>query len=286
MSLNLYYSFREGMRGLRRARIASIVTVSTIAITLILLDLFMMLTLNVHRIIRTFKAQMFLEVFIDNTLNTEAIEISKQELQQMEGVDSIQYISQEQALERFANEFGEDPRTLLGENPLPPSFQILLKPDYRTPDHADAVALEIGKKRFVNEVVYHGRFYRMVEKYSRIVFLVDLGLVLLVFAAALLLVANTLRLTIMAQSKSIQIMKLIGATQNFIRRPYLIQGIFQGSLGGIVCALVLWCVAKLIIWKFSLHPVGMPFFFWGPIVLGGLLGFLGSQLGLRRHLNT
>jgi cell division transport system permease protein len=286
MSLNLYYSFREGMRGLRRARIASMVTVSTIAITLILLDLFMMLTLNVHRIIRTFKAQMFLEVFIDNTLNTEAIEILKQGLQQIEGVDSIQYISQEQALARFANEFGEDPRTLLGENPLPPSFQILLKPDYRTPDHADAVALEIGKKRFVNEVVYHGRFYRMVEKYSRIVFLVDLGLVLLVFAAALLLVANTLRLTIMAQSKSIQIMKLIGATQNFIRRPYLIQGVFQGSLGGIVCALVIWCAAKLIIWKFSLHPVGMSFYFWGPIVLGGLLGFLGSQLGLRRHLNT
>jgi cell division transport system permease protein len=225
-------------------------------------------------------------VFIDNTLNAEAIENLKQEFRQIDGIDSIRFVSREQALERFTKEFGEDPLTLLGENPLPPSFQILLKPDYRTPDRADALALEIGQKRFVNEVVYHGRFYRMVEKYGRIVFLVDLGLVILVFAAALLLVANTLRLTIMIQSKSIQIMRLIGATQGFIRRPYLIQGVFQGSLGGIVCAFVIWCVIKLIIWKFSLHPLGMPFFFWGPVVLGGLLGFLGSQLGLRRYLNT
>jgi cell division transport system permease protein len=286
MSLNLYYSFREGMKGLRRARTASIVTVSTIAVTLILLDLFMILTLNVNRIIHNFKAQMFLEVFIDNTLNDEAIETLKQELQQIEGVDSIQFISRERALERFATEFGEDPRTLLGENPLPPSFQILLKQDYRTPDHADALALEIGKKQFVNEVVYRGQFFRMVEKYGRIVFLVDLGLVILAFASALMLVANTLRLTIMSQSKSIQIMKLIGATQSFIRRPYLIQGVFQGSLGGIVCTLVIWFIVKLITWRLSLHPSGLPFFFWGPLFLGGFLGFLGSQLGLHRYLNT
>jgi cell division transport system permease protein len=286
MSLNLVYSFREGMRGLKRARTASIVTVSTIAISLILLDLFMIMTLNVHRIIRSFKSQMFLEVFMDNTLNSESIENLKQELRQIEGIDSILFVSRDQALERFTKEFGEDPLTLLGENPLPPSFQVLLKPDYQTPDRADALALEIGRRPLVNEVVYHGRFYRMVEKYGRIVFLIDLGLVLLVFAAALMLVSNTLRLTIMIQSKSIQIMRLIGATQNFIRRPYIIQGIIQGSFGGVICSMIVWGVIKVMIWKFSLHPSGMPFFYWGPLVFGGFLGFLGSQLGLRRHLNT
>jgi len=66
----------------------------------------------------------------------------------------------------------------------------------------------------------------------------------------------------------------------------LIQGIFQGSLGGTVCAFAIWCIIKLIEWKFSLHPKGMPYFLWGPIVLGGVLGFLGSLMGLRRYLNT
>jgi cell division transport system permease protein len=286
MSLNLYYSFREGIKGLRRARLASIVTVTTIAVTLILLDFFMILTVNVNRVIRSFKAQMVLEVFMDDTLDSLAVENLKRDLRQIDGIESVIYVSPEQALERFTKEFGEDPLTLLGENPLPCSFQILLKPGYRTPDSADAIAVKIQQNQLVDEVVYHGRFYRMFENYSKIVLFLDLGLVIIVFSAALLLVANTIRLTILAQSKSIQIMRLIGATQAFIRRPYLIQGIFQGSLGGCFCSLAVWCVVKLIAWKFSLHPKGMPFFFWGPILFGGLLGFLGSLLGLRRYLNT
>jgi cell division transport system permease protein len=286
MSLNLYYSFREGIKGLKRARLASIVTVTTIAVTLILLDFFMILTVNVNRIIRSFKAQMVLEVFMDNTLDSLAVENLKRDLRQIDGIESVIYVSPEQALERFTKEFGEDPLTLLGENPLPSSFQILLKPGYRTPDNADAIAAKIQQNQLVDEVVYHGRFYRMFENYSKIVLFLDLGLVLIVFSAALLLVANTIRLTILAQSKSIQIMRLIGATQAFIQRPYLIQGIFQGSLGGCICSLAVWCIVKLVAWKFSLHPKGMPFFFWGPILFGGLLGFLGSLLGLRRYLNT
>ena len=265
---------------------ASIVTVTTIAVTLILLDFFMILTVNVNRIIRSFKAQMVLEVFMDNTLDSLAVEKLKSELRQIEGIEGVNYISPEQALERFTKEFGEDPLTLLGENPLPSSFQILLKPAYRTPENADAIARKVQENQLVDEVVYHGRFYRIVENYSKTVLFLDLGLVLLVFAAALLLVANTIRLTILAQSKSIQIMRLIGATQAFIRRPYLIQGIFQGSLGGCICSIAVWCIVKLVAWKFSMHPRGMPFFFWGPILFGGLLGFLGSLLGLRRYLNT
>ena len=284
MSLNLIYSFREGIKGLRRARLASTVTVTTIAVTLILLDLFLMITVNVNRIIRSFKAQMVLEVFMDNTLDSQSIDSLKVELGRIAGVGSILYISPEKALERFTKEFGEDPRSLLGENPLPPSFQVLLKEEYRTPDKADEVASRIQQNRLVDEVVYHGRFYRVFEHYSSTVLFLDLGLVLLVFSAGLLLVANTIRLTILAQSKSIQIMRLIGATQAFIRRPYLIQGIFQGSLGGCVCSLAVWCIVKLIAWKFSLHPEGLPFFFYGSILLGGLLGFMGSLLGLRRYL--
>jgi cell division transport system permease protein len=286
LSLNLIYSFREGLKGLSRARIASAVTISTIAVTLILLDLFMILTLNVQKIIRTFKAQMFLEVFFDSTLNEQSIEGLKQTLMQMEGIEKIVYISTEQALDRFRKEFGEDPLSLLGENPLPPSFQIRLKPNYRSSEKADIIARDVQKNPFVDEVVYHGRFFRMVEKYSRIVLLVDIGLVLIIFAAALFLVSNTLRLTILAQSKSIQIMRLIGATQGFIRRPYLIQGVFQGVTGGAVCTLVIWGLFKIISWKFTLQLESMLLFLGGPIILGGILGFLGSQFGLRKYLNA
>jgi cell division transport system permease protein len=110
--------------------LASTVTVTAIAVTLILLDLFLILTVNVNRIIRSFKAQMVLEVFMDNSLDSRDRDSLKVDLGRIEGIGSIVYISPEKALERFTKEFGEDPRTLLGEIPLPPSVQVCLKAEY------------------------------------------------------------------------------------------------------------------------------------------------------------
>jgi cell division transport system permease protein len=286
VSLNLYYSFREGVKGLKRARIASTVTITTVALTLILLDLFLILTLNVQKIIRTFKSQMFLEVFIDNSLDSTMLNQLKISLSRVEGVLKVTYISPDQALERFRKEFGEDPQALLGENPLPSSFQIILSPSYRTSDQADAIAKTIGKLPHVDEVVYHGKFFKMVEKYSHIVLWIDFGLLVVVFASSLLLVSNTLRLTIFSHGRLIQIMQLIGATQGFIRRPYLIQGIFQGGLGGLICSIVVWGIIKIVSWRFLLHLESIPAFIWGPVLSGILLGWLGSLTALRRFLKT
>lgn len=133
MSLNLSYSFREGVNGLRRARVASIVTITTVAVTLTLLDLFLILTVNVQRIINTLKSQISLEVFIDPTLPATDIESLGRQLSAVVGVSKVTYVSPEQALERFRLDFKEDPLALLGENPLPASFQIVLLPSHRNP---------------------------------------------------------------------------------------------------------------------------------------------------------
>ena len=283
MSLNVVYAIREGFKGLRRARVASFVTISTIAVTLTLLDLFLILTVNVQKIIRTFKSQIYLEVFIDNSLPPEAIEELGKHLLRVEGIQKAVYISPEMALERFRKEFGEDPLPLLGENPLPPSFRVFLKPDFRSPDRVDAIAGRIRSVSSVDEVSYHGQFFRWVERTSRTVLWIDLGLLAAVVLATLYLVNNTLRLTLLAQNKSLQIMRLVGATAGFIRRPYLFQGIYQGALGGIFSSLFVTGLVKFITWRFSLHLEGMSVFFWGPVLIGGILGFWGSLLGLRRY---
>ncbi len=284
MSFNFPYVIREGFLGLRRARVAAFVTVTTIAITLTLLNLFLILTLNVRKVVRGFQTQIFFEVFIDPTTPADSIEALRRNILAVAGIEKTEYISREAALNRFKLEFGADPIPLLGENPLPASFQVRLTPAYRSPDRAEIILAKIEKLPSVDEVSYHGRFFRLIEEYGRTVLWVDFGLMLIVVLATLLLVNNTMRLTLLAQRKSIQVMRLVGATRGFIRMPYLFQGVFQGVLGGGLSALISFSLIQLIAWKFNLRLQGLPYFFWGPVAVGGLLGLFGSLIGLSRHM--
>ncbi|MBN2030467.1 ABC transporter permease [bacterium] len=286
MSLNLLYSAREGIIGLKRARMATAITISTVTISLILLGIFMVLTLNVHRIVSNFRDQMALEVFIDNSLSSEEIRLLEDQITQEEGVAEVLFISKEEALERFREEFGDDPLELLGENPLPPSFQIKIQQAWQTPEGIEDVAKNIERIRGIDEVVYHQNLFRMLDRYSRIIIIVDIVLFSIVLLSAILLVSNTLRLTIYSQRKTIQIMELVGANQSFIRRPYLIQGILQAGVGGCIASLVVWGIWRGIEFRFP-HLIEIsPLLLLASVFLSLLLGFWGSLLGLKRFLNT
>ncbi len=286
MSLNLLYSAHEGIIGLKRARMATAITISTVTISLILLGIFMVLTLNVHRIVGTFRDQMALEVFIDNGLSFEEIQLLEDQILREDGVAEVLFISREEALERFREEFGDDPLELLGENPLPPSFQIKIEQTWQTPEGIDGVAKKIERIGGVDEVVYHQNLFRILDQYSRVIIIVDIALFSIVLLSAILLVSNTLRLTIYSQRKTIQIMELVGASQSFIRRPYLIQGILQAGIGGCIASLVVWGLWRIIEFRFP-HLIEIsPLLILAPIILSLFLGFWGSILGLKRFLNT
>ena len=286
MSMNLIYSFREGFVGLRRARLASLLTISTVAVTLTLLGIFLVLTFNIQRVVEHFKSRMALEVFLDNSLRNDEIKKLEERLRKVEGVDTVVFISRQEALEQFRREFGKDPLDLLGENPLPPSFQIKCKQEFRSHQGIETVARDIEKIEGVDEVVYRGQLFRIVDRYSRIVLLTDAILLCVVFLSAVLLVANTLRLTILSQMKTIHIMELVGATKRFIRRPYTIQGVLQGGIGGTIGSLVVWGFEEGIRLRFPQLLEVFPLLILSPLLLGFLLGFLGSQLGLRRFLKV
>jgi cell division transport system permease protein len=286
MSLNLLYGFREGWKGLRRARLASIVTITTVALMLFILGLFVLVTVNIHQIVETFKKKMSFEVFIDNSLNPSQIDSLRQHLSRVPGVQQAVFISKNEALRKFQQEYGDDLVSLLGENPLPPSFQIILRSSYRTPERAEAVVRRIQFLEGVDEVVYRGKLFSVVDQWSRIVLIVDFGLLVLVFIAALMLIGNTLRLTISAQSKNIQIMRLVGAKTMFIRLPYMIQGMLEGGLGGAISSAALWLVYKGVFIRFASRLHGVEAALSAPFILGIILGVLGSYIGLKRFLKV
>lgn len=284
MSWNVGYSFREGLKGFGRARLATVVTVSTVAITLFLLDVCALFAWHVHRILYRLKAQMTLEVFPEITPDSLRVQTFQTTLANIQGVESVVYISPEKALEIFQKEFGEDPLAFLGENPLPASFRVTLRPEYRNPHQIDTIANHIEVLPWVEEVVYHKNLFRWVESFSQKIGILVGGLAFIAFFSSVFLVSNTLRLILFSQRKMIHIMKLIGATNGFIRRPYLIQGILQGGTGGLICALFIWVIVKTVSFRFPFLLDHAWMFIWGPIGLGFLLGYIGSLWGLRRYL--
>ncbi len=284
MSWNLGYSLREGLKGFGRARLATLVTVSTVAVTLFLLDICALFAWHVHRIIYRLKAQMTLEIFPETPPDSLSVQTFRKALGNIEGVESVVYISQEKALEIFQKEFGEDPLAFLGENPLPASFRVTVRPEYRNSEQVEKIANQIGLLPWVEEVVFHKNLFRWVEQYSqKIGFLVG-ALAFIAFFSSVFLVSNTLRVILFSQQKMIHIMKLVGASNGFIRRPYLIQGILQGGTGGLICTLFMWSTVKAVSLRFPFLLDHAWVFIWGPIGLGIGLGLIGSLWGLRRYL--
>jgi len=284
MSVNILYSFREGIIGLKRVRMATFLTISTIAITHILLGIFLLFTINVHRLVDVFKNRVTLEVFIDNGLSEAGQKYLGEKISAISGIESVVYVSKEDALKTFAKETGIDPVSILGSNPLPSSFRIKISNNKLTPEGIEEIKKSVLNLEGVDEVVYNSAFFKTVIKNSSRVLIVDSFLFGLVMLSSVLLVANTLRLSIFAQEKSIKIMELVGATRGFIRRPYLIQGVIQGLAGGLFgSAAILLCV-RLINLHFThlLHASIYVVLF--PTVLGMFLGYAGSSIAMKKFL--
>jgi len=284
MSLNVLYSFNEGVKGLKRVPMATVITITTIAVTQILFGLFLFFTVNVHYLINEMRNKVTLEVFIDAGLSDKDQKLLGEKISSFPGVASVKYVSKEEALKVFSKESGIDPLSILGENPLPSSYHITVTNEKRTPDEIEKIKQGISDINGVDEVVYNSTFYKLISKYSSRVLFAD-GLIFgLVVIVTILLVANTLRLSILTQKKTIEIMQLVGASKKFIRMPYLLQGMFQGLIGGVFGSVaIIICVIIVKIYFPRLFTVSLPAAAVPPL-LGMILGYIGSSIALRRYL--
>ena len=226
------------------------------------------------------------EVFIDKSLNQGEIGDLEDQIEAISGAQEVNFISKDEALQRFREEFGEDPLAILGENPLPSSFQVIPDVTHRAPDKLEALTRSIESIHGVDEVVYRGQLVRLIDRYSRYILVIDAVLLVVVFLAAIFLVSNTLRLTILAQGDKIEIMKLVGATRKFIRRPYIVQGMIQGGFAGLLGTLIVWIAGWLVSLRFPQLLQLPTLLVMAPLFFGIVLGVSGSRVGISRFLRT
>ncbi len=287
--MSLLFVLREGFGGLRRSRFSGFVATATVAISLILIGIFLIITFNLNRFVDFLRSRVELEVFLDDSFDEIKIQDLTAEIKQMDGVASLTFISKEMAIREFQNLFKEkqdDYFETLGYNPLPASFRVKLQDSYRTASGAEVVFKALSSLEDIREedIVYTREYLVILEKYIKFAIAIDFIVGIIVCLSALLLVSNNIRLIILSKNKIIETMKLVGATDFFIRTPLFIQGIAQGFLGGIISALFLYTLLKLA----SIEIPGFISVDWRIYLLlanlGILLGFAGSFAAVRRYL--
>lgn len=288
--MSFSYTVRESLSGFTRTKLSSIVSIITICISLILLGLFAILTVNAARFVEALRSKVELEAFLHEPVQEATVDSLIRVTLDIEGVESVTYVTKEEAARVFREEFGEDITTVLDFNPLPPSFRIALQPAYKTAEGAQKVNDQLKAIDGIESIVYRKALIELIDQRTRSVNRLTLGLGILISLSAIVLVSNTIRLAIYAKRKLIQTMELVGATPGFIRLPFLLEGILQGVVGGILAAIVLYV---LIVHAVPLASSDLPQFVHMPhlfyllvIAAGTALGLIGSTISVARFIRT
>ncbi|MCA9511942.1 MAG: permease-like cell division protein FtsX, partial [Myxococcales bacterium] len=228
-------------RGLVASPVPSAIAVVTIAIALVLVGAFALVVGNMEGVLTRFASELHVTAYLEPGLSPDEQRALARAAELIEGVASVELVTPEQALERFrATMRGSELLAGLEDNPLPPSIELELTEAARTGEGVAVVAAALDGLPGVDELA-HGQDW--VEGYARAAALARSAATLLgavLVGAALLIVANTIRLGVYAREDEIEILSLVGAGRGFVRAPFVLEGAAQGALGGGVALAVLW----------------------------------------------
>ena len=283
----------QSLRDMVSEPLQTAMTVLVIAIALALPGALFLAVENLERLSGNVKASTQLTVFLEFGVEEKTIETLEIQLQTLVGVSSISYISPEQALTEFQalSGFGSA-LDYLAESPLPAVFVV--QPDSVKLDRAGEIADQISKLSGVDQVQIDMQWLQRLRSMLEIGEKLITALSIILGLGVLLAVANTIRMAIQSRTDEIIVIRLVGGTDGYVRRPFLYTGLVFGLSGGLVSVLLLWgsvnwlnssieVLASLYESRFVLHGLSI----WSLLgILGGgaLLGLLGAWVAVRRHL--
>ena len=229
----LWYLFCEGWVNLRMNRTTTVVAILTTAFTLACVGIFLLLYVNLRNAADWLQEDIKVIVYLDDQISTDDAQALEEKLMADRMVAAIRHISKEEALGEFRSEFPSDSYLLegLGENPLPASFVVTPAPNYRSPDAVQRWAERVLTMAGVVKVDYNQEWIDALAELTRYIELTAIGVGVILSAAAITIIGNTIRLALFARRDEVEILRLIGATRSFIRIPYFLEGAILGACG-------------------------------------------------------
>lgn len=276
-------AFREVALAVRRAPLLAMLGVVTIGFSLFAFGLFGLVALNIRTALREVEDRVEIRAFLVEGARDTQIDELIQRMQTDPVVADVGYVSPDSALSRARAEL-EEFRDVMGGAFLPGSVELRLKDGQRDPQTVAEVARRLQTSAVVDEVRYGREWVEKLYRIRNIAALVGSVLGSVFALVAVIIIGSTIRMAVLARAREIEIMRLVGATNMFVRLPYLIDGALKGLLGGMLAVALSWGTS--IILGQSLMTI--QFFDTRQIVLGvaagGLLGLLGSWVSVGRHL--
>ena len=288
------YFIQEVFRSLRRNNWMSFASIGTVAVSLFVLGVFLLLVLNMNRMASALESQVQISVYLEDGLSADDRQDIASDIEALQGIESIRYISKDEAKARLEDRLGDQKYLLdaLGDkNPLPDSFEVVVK----SPDLVETAAKAIDRMDGVQEAKYGQDVIEHLFAITRLIRIFGLVLMVLLAGATLFIISNTIRLTVFARRKEIAIMKYVGATDWFIRWPFLLEGMVLGFVGGVLAAIALQsfyaAMAAKIYETLAFFPLlpQYPYMYYvsAAILLSGMgIGALGSTISLKRFLKV
>ncbi len=278
--------FREALLAFRRAPLLSALSVTTIAFSLFVVGLFGLVAINLQLALRQVGERVEVVAYLLPGTPVETVTMAVKDIEAFPEVRSATYVTEDQALARAHAELVEfrDVLQELERNPLPASIEVTLKPGFRDAERASAVAERLKGFGFVDDVRFWRDWVEKLDWLRRIAAAVGLVVGAAFAVVAVIIISTTIRMAVLQRSREIAIMRLVGATNGFIRRPFLLQGAFKGMLGGLV-AIGLSYAACSMINRWLIHAAFFSRVQALAIVgFGTLIGLIGSAASVGRHL--
>lgn len=287
--MSLGYQIKEGIAGLSRARLAAFTSIFSLFLAVLLIGVLARIGYNAYEVSQLLREQVEVEVFLED-IDSQSTNELRRTIESDPFVEGLTYISRDSASKVFQQEFGTGGEALADLNFLPASFRLQMS-DEATVAQVDSTAQAFSSLNGVEDVRFNLALLQLLETRTEQLAMGGAILGVFILLIAMILVFNTIRLTIYAKRDLIRAMKLVGATNGFIRRPFLVEGVVQGLIAGGAAAAIIYVVFDWLIPQ-NISQVGVlswPFGRWyfligGVVLLAILMGWMGSRWAARKFI--
>jgi cell division transport system permease protein len=292
----MVFFIKRAIRDMMQNKVLHAATMITTALSILMVSLFGLFFLNISEVMNAWKDGVRIFAYIEADLEASAIADLKHQIESIYGVKTVSYYSKEEVLESLKSRMKRQASLFenLKKNPLPNTLEIRMIPATQSWEKIETIAKTVEEISHVNEVEYGQKW---LEKFIHIFNLISISgmtMSVIFFIVTVFIIANTIRLALYSRKEEIEIMRLVGASDDFIKIPFYMLGMLQGGIGGITGLLLLYIPYVFVVdnleKNLSAYAMNIHFFpAWAffAIFLGSMIvGLIGCHLSLKQYLNA
>ena len=288
------YYIKEAIKSMRRNGLMSLASISTVTLSLFILGVFACGVVNLNNLASHLESQVQISIYLKDNLTTPQVMELGKKLKALPELKDIEFVTKDEAMKRFKERLGEQQQlvdSLDGHNPLPTSYVLT----FNTPDQVKSTEEIVSKYPEVESAHYGQDVIEQIFEVTKIIRIGGIVLIAFLAGATLFIISNTIRLTVFARRKEIGIMKYVGATNWFIRWPFVLEGMFLGAIGGAIAGVATWqfyrYITMEVISNFAFMPLVpmMPFIYQlsaSLVGIGIVVGAIGSTISLKQYMKV